>query len=104
MCCPEAYLEPLFPLERIIVGEVETSTQGPISHVVIEKDHLTLIDAVSNERDKVDMAKLGKHPDLNLKLSRTLLRLGVQALDCHSQCTLVKETLIYIAKTTLADN
>ena len=49
------------------------------------------------------MAKLRKHLNLNPELLSTLSGLRVQALDCHNH-TLVDETLIYIPKTTLADN
>ena len=57
---------------------------------------------VSNKRNKVAMAKLRKHLDLSLELPSTLLRLKVQALDCHNH-TLIDETLIYLPKTTSAD-
>ena len=78
-------------------------TEGTICHVFIDEDHLTVIIVVSNKRDKVAMAKLRKHLDLSPELPSTLSRLRVQALDCHNH-TLVDETLLYIPKTTSADN
>ena len=78
-------------------------TEGIICHVFVDEDHLTVIITVSNKRDKVAMAKLRNHFDLSLELPSTLSRLRVQVLDCHNH-TLVDETLIYIPKTTSADN
>ena len=78
-------------------------TEGTVCHVFVDENHLTVIIAISNKRDKVAMAKLRKHLDLSPELPSTLLRLRVQALDCHNH-TLVDETLIHIPKTTSADN
>jgi hypothetical protein len=103
-CCPNAYLESLFPCEMIIVSVIQVVAKGPICHVIVNEDHLTLIVAESNERDEVDMSKLRKHLDLGPKLFGTLSRFGVQALDRHSHVTVVNDTFIYISKTTSANN
>ena len=63
-CCSYAYLEPLFPGEGIIKGVIEVVAEGTICHVLVNKYHLTLIIAISDERHKVHMTKLRKHLNL----------------------------------------
>ena len=47
-------------------------TKGPIGHVVIDKDHLTLLIAASDKRDEVNVSKLREHLNLTSELMGTL--------------------------------
>uniref|UniRef100_A0A7C9F1W3 Uncharacterized protein n=1 Tax=Opuntia streptacantha TaxID=393608 RepID=A0A7C9F1W3_OPUST len=62
-------------------------TKGSMSHVIIYEDHFLIFLAVSKQRDKMAVTKLGKHLNFCLELMYTLFREWVPTLDSYFDCT-----------------
>jgi hypothetical protein len=73
LCRTDTDLEPLFPRKRRIIGVVQMITEGSIGHIIINKDHLCAIVTISNQRNEMEVAKLGEHLDFSLELVGSLV-------------------------------
>ena len=75
-CCTKTDLEALHRRKRWLISVVKMTTKGTTCQIVIHEDHLVLIIAISNERNKMVVAKLRQYLDLSLELVGPLLRTG----------------------------
>ena len=57
----------------VIICVIKVFTESSITHVIIENNHLTILVAISDKRDKMNISELREHLNLSLELVGTLL-------------------------------
>jgi len=97
-CCIDTELEPLLPRKRMIVGVVQVITEGPKGHIIINENHLIAIVTIFNQRNEMDVAKLGEHLDLGLKLVGPLLGTRFQPLDRNWISPTIDVSFVHVTK------